>query len=612
MAQSREALTARVQQLPRDPGVYLFKDISNRVIYVGKALDLRQRVKSYFQKPTHHSYRLRALVENIASLAYIVTDSEGEAFILEANLIKEYAPRYNVQFKDDKGYPFLRISATDPYPRLEVARKVDEQGYRYFGPYSKAGAMRETLRLIKKLFPLRSCRQLLKEGESRGRPCLNFQIKRCLGPCRGVISRREYAGVLDQVVLFLEGRQNNLLKDLERKMNQAAEALEYEKAARFRDQFFSLQNVMERQKVVSGDLKDRDVVALFTVGTANTIGLFRVRGGKLVGAEYFSPRGAENAQPEEIMKAFLQHYYDRATFIPGELLLSHPPEEENLLTDWLNEKRGKRVVFKVPQRGEKKALLDMVRKNTELYARQEEEQAKRQRSALQELARLLTLPETPSRIEGFDISHFAGRETVGAMVVFQEGVPNREEYRRFKIRKADPSNDYAALAEMLARRLDNPLLPKPSLILLDGGKGQLSAGMDILTQKGMQSIPMASLAKEQEHIFLPEEKTPLVLPATHPALRLLQQVRDEAHRFAVSYGRSLTIKSSLSSFLESLEGIGPVRRKALLRHFGGLDALKEASLKDIRSVEGMDSRSAENLYYSLHGDFEAGEDECER
>ena len=609
MAQTREELAARVQQLPRDSGVYLFKDSANRVIYVGKALDLRQRVKSYFQKPAHSSYRLKALVDHIASLAYIVTDTEGEAFILEANLIKEYAPRYNVQFKDDKGYPFLRISTTDPYPRLEVARKVDEQGYRYFGPYSKAGAMRETMGLIKKLFPLRSCRQLLKEEEARGRPCLNFQIKRCLGPCRGLVSRKEYAGVLDQVVLFLEGRQNHLLRDLERKMNQAAEALEYEKAARFRDQSYSLQKVMERQKVVSKDLKDRDVVALLTLGAAHTVGLFRVRGGKLVGADYFSPRGAENAQPEEILKAFLQHYYDRAAFIPGELLLSHPPEEEGLLTDWLKEKRGKPVTLKVPRRGQKKALLDLVVKNTGLYARQEEEQGKRQRNALEELARLLTLPGMPSRIEGFDISHFAGQETAGAMVVFQEGVPNRDEYRRFKIRKADPSDDYAALAEVLSRRLDNPMLPKPSLILLDGGKGQLSAGMTILAQKGIETIPMASLAKEQEHIFMPHEKTPLALPANHPALKLLQQVRDEAHRFALSYGRSLTIKSSLSSFLESLEGIGPVRRKALLRHFGSLDALKEASLKEIRAVEGMDSRSAENLYDHLNGDFEAGEDE---
>ncbi len=609
MEQSREALLEKVQQLPRVPGVYLFKDKAGRVIYVGKALDLRQRVRSYFQKPAHHSYRLKALVDNIAAFSSIVTDSEGEAFILESNLIKEYSPRYNVQFKDDKGYPFLRISTTEPYPRLEVARKVDEQGYRYFGPYSKAGAMRETMRLIKKLFPLRNCRQPLKEYEARGRPCLNFQIKRCLGPCRGTVSREEYAGVLEQVILFLEGRQSYLLKDMEQKMHQAAEALEFEKAARFRDQYYSLLNVMERQKVVSGDMEDRDVVALVRSGGANTVGFFRVRGGKLVGAEYFSPRGAEDAGPGEIMKAFLQHYYDRASFVPAEVLLSHTPEEERLLADWLREKRGRRAMIKVPRRGEKKALLEMVRKNTQLYARQEEEQARRQQDALLELARALSLDAAPWRIEGFDISHFAGRETVGAMVVFQEGVPVRDEYRRFKIRQADPADDYAALAEVLSRRLDNADYPVPSLILLDGGRGQLSSGLEILQAKKMEGIPMVSLAKEQEHVFLPGEKTPLALPATHPALRLLQQVRDEAHRFAISFGRSLTAKGSLASFLESVEGIGPARRKALLEHFGGLDSLKEASLKEIRSIAAMDTRSAENLFYSLHGEYEAEGDE---
>ncbi len=611
MERSREVLAGRVQQLPRAPGVYLLKNRAGRVIYVGKALDLRQRVRSYFQKPGHHSYRLRALVEQIASFSYIVTDSEGEAFILEANLIKGYAPRYNVQFKDDKGYPFLRISTTDSSPRLEVARKAGEEGYRYFGPYSRAGAMRETVKLIKKLFPLRSCRQPLQEGLSRGRPCLNFQIKRCLGPCRGSVSEGEYAAFLEQVVLFLEGRQEPLLKDLERKMQKAAEALEFEKAARFRDQFYALQNVMERQKVVAADQKDRDVMALIAHQSGYYLGLFRVRGGKLVGAEHFSPRGAEEVDPAEVMKAFLQHYYDKASFIPGELLLSCLPEEAELLTRWLAERRGKNVRLKVPRRGEKKALLEMVRRNTELHAHQEEEQDKNQANSLQALARLLFLPELPRRIEGFDISHFSGRETVGAMVVFQEGAPDREQYRRYKVQHADPADDYAALVEILSRRLGNSSLPTPSLILLDGGKGQLSAGQEVLRDKGLDGLPLVALAKEQEHLFLPGEKTPLALPTAHPALKLLQQVRDEAHRFAVTYSRLLTLKSSLTSFLESVSGIGPVRRKALLQHFDGLEALEEASLEEIRAVKGMDSRSAENLYRRIQAEYNTGRDEGE-
>ncbi len=609
MERSREVLAGRVQQLPRAPGVYLLKDRAGRVIYVGKALDLRQRVRSYFQKPGQHSYRLRALVEQIASFSYIVTDSEGEAFILEANLIKAYAPRYNVQFKDDKGYPFLRISTTDTYPRLEVARKAGEEGYRYFGPYSRAGAMRETVKLIKKLFPLRSCRQPLEERQPRGRPCLNFQIKRCLGPCQGSVSREEYAGFLEQVMLFLEGRQDHLLKDLDRKMQKAAEALEFERAARFRDQFFALQNVMERQKVVASDQKDRDVMALAAHQPVYYLGLFRVRGGKLVGAEHFSPRGAEDADPAEVMKAFLQHYYDKASFIPGEVLLSCLPEEAELLAGWLAGKRGKKVQLKVPRRGEKKALLEMVMRNTELYALQEEEQGKNQANSLQALARLLFLPDLPRRIEGFDISHFAGQETVGAMVVFQEGVPDREQYRRYKIQDADPADDYAALVELLSRRLGNSFLPVPSLILLDGGKGQLAAGLTVLRDKGLDALPLVALAKEQEHLFLPGEKAPLALPTAHPALKLLQQVRDEAHRFAVTYSRALTVRSSLASFLESVTGIGPVRRKALLQHFGGLEALEEASLEDIRTVKGMDNRSAENLYRRIQAEDNAEGDE---
>ncbi len=611
MKQDREALLFRVQQLPRAPGVYLFKDSDGRVIYVGKALDLRQRVRSYFQNTAQRSFRWRALVEKISSLSYIVTDSEGEAFILESNLIKEHAPRYNVQFKDDKGYPFLRISTLEPYPRLEVVRKLEEEGYRYFGPYSRAGAMRETVRWIKKLFPLRSCRQPLQERQARGRPCLNFQIRRCLGPCRGLVSREEYAVQLDQVVLFLEGRQGHLLKELQKKMQRAAGELDFEAAARFRDQYQALQGVMERQKVVSGDQQDRDVITLVANAGRNNVGIFRVRGGKLVGAEYFSPRGAEEARPGEIMKAFLRHYYDRASFIPAELLFSHPPDEQDMLAVWLAEKRGRRVSLKVPRRGEKRALLEMASKNTALYARQEESASGRQEEALQALARLLGLEKPPLRIEGFDISHFAGRETAGAMVVFQGGLPKKEAYRRYKIKEAAPADDYGALAEMLSRRLADQRLPAPALLLLDGGRGQLSTCLEVLRAAGLDNVPLLALAKEEEHLFLPDERTPLVLPASHPALKLLQQVRDEAHRFALSYGRFLTLKSSLASFLESVRGIGPARRRTLLDEFEGLEALQEASLAEIRAVRGMDERSAANLYHSLHASRETGEDDDE-
>ena len=601
---------SQIQKLPHSPGVYLFKDEAGTVIYVGKALDLCRRVRSYFQKPELHPPRVRALVEKIAALSYVLTDSESEAFVLESNLIKEYSPRYNVQFKDDKHYPYLRLNMSEPFPRLEVARRIEGKGYRYFGPYSSAGAMRETLRLIKKLFPLRSCRRQLTEGEARGRPCLNYQIKRCLGPCRGDITAREYGAVLDQVILFLEGRQSYLLKKIEKDMAAAAKVLEFEKAARLRDQYYSLQKVMERQKAVATDLKDRDVIALVETPKGFFIGLFRVRRGKLLGAETFVPRGTEGADSGEVMKEFLRHYYDTAAVVPGELLLSHMPAEKEFLEKWLQQKRGnKKIRLKVPLRGEKKALLELVKKNTLFQVQHDQADSREKELSLEELAALLELPEPPQRIEGYDISHLAGRGTVGSMVVFVGGKPWKEGYRRFKVRTAGPADDYAALAEVLERRFNNDKLPLPALILIDGGRGQLSVTCSILEKKGLGHLPVIALAEEREQIFLPQRKAPLDLPASHPALQLLQQVRDEAHRFALSLSRNLVKKSSFSSFLESVPGIGPVRRKALLEHFGGLEALRKASLEEIKSVRAVDSATAERLYRELQeinsrgGDF---------
>lgn len=592
---------SEVQQLPHSPGVYLFRNERDRIIYVGKARDLRQRVRSYFQKSASHPPRVRALVEKISSFTYIVTDTEEEAFVLESNLIKEHAPRYNVQFKDDKNYPYLRLHMAEPFPRLEVARRVEGKGYRYFGPYSNSGSMRETVRLIKKLFPLRSCRQQLAEGETRGRPCLNYQIKRCLAPCHGDLPAAEYALVLEQVILFLEGRQTALLKKMEKGMYAAAKALDFEKAARVRDQYFSLQRLMERQKAVTTDLKDRDIIAVAEFSGHFVVGLFRVRRGKLLGAEYFVPRETAGAEHEEIMKEFLRHYYETAALIPGELLLSHMPAEKELLEKWFHEKgKSKKVRMKVPQRGEKKGLLELVKKNALLHAQHEQDRLQQDAQSLAGLQKLLGMPEPPERIEGYDISHLAGRGTVGSMVVFLEGKPWKEGYRRFKIRDAAPADDYAALAEVLQRRFNNSALPLPGLVLIDGGRGQLSAAGAVLQEKGLGGLPLAALAEEKEQIFLPYEKAPLDLPASDPALQLLQRVRDEAHRFALALSRDLVKKGSFSSLLESIPGIGPVRRKALLEHFAGLEALAEASLEEIKAVRAVDSASAERVYRELH------------
>ncbi|MDO9534228.1 MAG: excinuclease ABC subunit UvrC [Bacillota bacterium] len=600
MEDPRELLLAQVQQLPHSPGVYLFKDKKDKIIYVGKALNLRNRVRSYFQKPSLSAPRLRILVENISYFSFIITDSEAEAFMLESNLIKEHSPRYNVQFKDDKHYPYLRLTTEEPFPRLEVARRVERKGSKYFGPYSKAGSMRETIRLIKKLFPLRSCRQQLVDGETKGRPCLNYQIKRCLAPCRGDLSSQEYSSVVEQVALFLEGRQLSLLKKIEKEMNAAANEMEFEKAARLRDQYFSLQRLMERQKAVTNDLKDRDIIALVELAQVFTVGLFRIRGGKLLGSEYFHPKGTTDAEAGEVMKEFLRQYYDQGSYIPPELLLSHLPAEDVLLSEWLRiQRNNKKVKLKVPVRGEKKSLVDLVKKNALLHIKQEKEDLQVRESSLEKLAKILGLKDAPSRIEGYDISHYAGQGTVGSMVVFMEGKPWKEGYRRYKIRQAGPADDYGALAEMLQRRFLNTELPYPSLILIDGGRGQLSTAQSVLEENGLQDIPPAALAKEQEHIFIPGQRAPLILPASDPALKLLQQVRDEAHRFAVSFSRDLMLKSSLSSFLEDIPGIGKVRRKAILKHFTDLEAVINASLDEIKSVPAMNRTTAERLYKEL-------------
>ncbi|MGI5881769.1 MAG: excinuclease ABC subunit UvrC [Dethiobacteria bacterium] len=592
----------KVDRLPRSPGVYLFHNREGKVIYVGKAIDLRQRVRSYFQNLASLSPRVRIMAEKIADLSYIITDSEVEAFILESNLIKEYTPHYNVQFKDDKRYPYLCLTTNEPFPRLVVARQPEKKKAKYFGPYSNVGAVRDTMRLIKKLFPLRSCKQPLQEGTARGRPCLNWQIKRCLAPCRGSVSGKEYLAVVEQVILFLEGRQQVLLKKIEHEMGAAAEALDYEKAARLRDQLFSLQKLMERQKVVTSDMRDRDIIALVSRPWGFSAGLFKVRGGKLLGAENFSSRRTQDMEPEVVTKEFIRHFYSGASFIPGELLLSHLPEEHKFLEKWLEkEKGGGRVTIRVPQRGEKKALLELLKRNTLQHSKLEEKGVREDERVLEELAKVLGLPTPPERIEGYDISHFGGKETVGSMVVFQKGRPWKEGYRRFKIRKGKAADDYGALAEMLERRLHNSKLPPPSLVLIDGGRGQLSIGQQIFRAGGLGSIPMVALAEEEELLFVPNRKNPLRLSASHPALKLLQRVRDEAHRFALSLSQDLNVKSSIGSFLESVPGIGPIRRKALLEHFKGLEAIREATLEEIRSVKGINARVAGELYRKLHG-----------
>ncbi|HOL16776.1 MAG TPA: excinuclease ABC subunit UvrC [Bacillota bacterium] len=615
-----EQLLEKVKQIPASPGVYLFKDAVGRVIYVGKAVSLRQRVRSYLADAATLPPKLKALQSQMRDIDYIVTGSEVEALILECNLIKEYRPRYNVYLRDDKDYPCLRLTG-ELYPRLEYlrlsqkegrrgARRVEANkkkfGERFFGPYTNAGAVHETMRLLGKIFPLRRCRQPLTGEPSPHRPCLNYQMKRCLAPCRGsqAVSPEEYEAQVKQVALFLEGRQTELERDLEQKMQAAAERERYEEAARIRDQLLALRQVAARQQIVFNLKKttDQDVLALVREGKEAAVHLFVIREGKLLNQEHFRLAGAAGESDDDALAAFIKSYYSRGGRPPKEIILSHPASEKELLQQWLKRTAGYRVNIIVPTRGDRKKLLDLAIRNGNLKLREELQRTwQREQLPLAELAELAGLKEEPARIEGYDISHLQGNEAVGSMVVFEQGRPHKESYRHFHLRRTPPGDDYAALQEVLRRRAGHNEWPLPDLILVDGGKGQLKAAREALDQAGLQALPVISLAKNPEQIFLEGAALPVILPAHSTLLQLLQRIRDEAHRFALDYHRRLRQQGSTFSALERIPGIGPKRKSALLQHFGSLEALLCASPEQIEAVPGFSKALAQTLYQHLHG-----------
>ncbi|MEW5762355.1 MAG: excinuclease ABC subunit UvrC [Bacillota bacterium] len=592
-------LSKRAARLPDRPGVYLFKDERGRVLYVGKAKSLQKRVRTYFQRaqPT----KVMAMLERARDLDFIVTDSEIEALILECNLIKEHRPRYNVVLKDDKNYPYIKITVNEEFPRVLITRRQLKDGARYFGPYTRAGAVHETLRLLKKLFPFRSC---TRQRFTNRRPCLNFHIKRCMAPCTGQVDPETYAAVIREVCLFLEGRHEELVKDLKARMQEAAARLEFERAAQLRDQIQAIGQVVARQKIVSTRLEDRDVVALARRGDTGQAVVFQVRRGKLVAEESFALQGAAGRSAEEVLAAFVKQYYGRASFIPPEVLLNLPlGEEQELIAAWLAAVRGGKVRLLVPRRGQKRELVGMAEQNASLLLEEEAARETREEEALQELARALGLPAPPRRIEGFDVSNLQGREAVASMVVFEGGRPQPDAYRRFRVRSPGP-DDYAALEEVVGRRFaragDAAFGPLPDLVLIDGGKGQLNAALKGMEAAACAGIPVVALAKEEELVFAPGRAEPLRLPRDAAALHLLQRVRDEAHRFAVTYHRAARTRKALGSLLEEVEGIGPARRRALLKAFGSLAAVKEASVEELARVPGMNRKAAEAVHRFLN------------
>ncbi len=601
-----EHIRSLVETLPHRPGVYLMRDVGGTVIYVGKAIDLRNRVRTYFQPSSWEDAKVRAIVSEIGDLEFIVTDSELEALILEANLIKEHRPRYNVRLKDDKRYPYIKITWADPFPRVLITRRMEQDGSRYFGPFTSSAAVRQTLELLRKSFPYLTCDREIHGHDTR--PCLYYDIKLCLGPCIGAVTQEEYRAMIQDLVRFLEGRSDQVIADLEARMRAAADALDFEQAASLRDQLRSVRRIVEQQKIVSSISSDQDVIAFARADGDACVQVFFIRGGKLLGREYFVLEGAQGEDTQEVMAAFLKQFYEEAAYVPAEVLLPEQVEEALVIEQWLRRKRGAKVTLHVPRRGRKRDLVAMAAANaTETLAAlrsQWEADAHKHEQALAELQMALELPVAPVRIECYDISTTQGTEMVGSMVVFVHAVPRKSDYRRFVVRDVVGQNDYAAMREVLTRRFrrwqtamsDGVLGSRdikgwaklPDLLIVDGGKGQLNVAVEVLRAFDLLGrVPVAGLAKQHEELFLPGRSAPVRLPARSEGLFLVQRVRDEAHRFAITHHRARRRRAGVASQLDSIPGVGPARRKMLLKAFGSLEAIREATVDQLAAVPGI-------------------------
>jgi excinuclease ABC subunit C len=600
-------LKEKLNALPAKPGAYLMKDEAGDFIYIGKAISLKNRVRSYFQRGAAHPERIRQMVSKICDIEWIVTGSELEALVLECNLIKKHRPYYNVRLRDDKSYPYICISMADKFPRPYFTRKPRGRGDRYFGPYTDAQAVRDTLKLIRRIFRI-PCG--FKEGQSKGRACLYYHINQCTGVCKGEISEKEYAAVVKDVILFLEGRQEKLLKELQAEMADASERLLFEKAGRLRDEIGAVQKLIERQRVVSSAQTDQDVVAIVTEHDTACAQMFFIRGGKLIGQESFMVVGTSSDALCDNVQEFVKRYYQDATYTPREILLPCEIAEIDIIETWLQQRSGRKVKLISPQRGEKRKLVEMAETNARLVLAQMEAKMASDKTmnegAVLELKDALGLEKLPHRIECYDISNTMGREAVGSMVVFENGTPKKSDYRHFRIRiLGDKPDDYAMMHETITRRATGSLrrsgsaADMPDLIVVDGGKGQLSQALDALRAAG-EDVPAVGLAKEFEEIYTPGESEPIRLPRNSPALRLMQRIRDEAHRLAVTYHRKLRAKKSHKSLLDDIPGIGDKRRRALIKHFGSLEHIRKATPEDLAKAPAMNRKAAGAVYAFLH------------
>ena len=599
-------LKAKLKSLPEKPGVYMMKDFKGKIIYVGKAKSLKNRVRSYFQDTLSPDPKQKALIKKISDFDLLVADSEMEALILESNLIKEYKPRYNVNLKDDKRYPYLKVTTDEDFPRILVVRRVKKDKAKYFGPYTNVRGMRQTLRLLRRIFPVRSCNFALP-SKKKHKLCLDYHIKRCPGPCEGLVQKEEYQEMIKDVCLFLSGKNTALIKELKIKMEKAAKVERYEEAARIRDQITSLESVMQRQKVVETEGKDRDIIALSQEGKDISVTTLQIRDGVMIGHQNFYLVVSTRTSQGEILSNFLRRYYMHSPIIPQQIILQSDPDDSEMILKWLKEKRETKVEFLIPRKGKKHKLLEMAERNSkllldELLLQKREEKKKVPESVLI-LQRDLYLEKAPREIAGIDISDLGGKDAVGSLVYFSDGKPRKSEYRRFKIKTVSGQDDFAMIAEVVKRYFGSLMEKKksfPDLVLIDGGKGQLSLALQALNTLGIKDQKIIALAKRIDEIFLPGKPEALMIKKDSPSLKLIKRIRDEAHRFAISYHKLLRKKRTVASELDKIAGVGEKRRKSLLTKFGSVKRIKEATLEDLLQADYITKKTAREIYKYFH------------
>lgn len=607
-----------LKKLPGKPGVYLMHDEKDAIIYVGKAISLKNRVRQYFQSSRNKGAKIEQMVTHISRFEYIVTDSELEALVLECNLIKEHRPKYNTMLMDDKTYPFIKVTVNEPFPRVMMARRMKKDKAKYFGPYTSAGAVKDTIELIRKLYHIRSCNRSLPKDIGKERPCLNYHIHQCYAPCQGYISREEYRKSIDEVVRFLNGNYDPILKELEEKMLDAAENLEFEKAIEYRELLASVQKIAQKQKITDTAGDDRDIIAMASEGEDAVVQVFFIRGGRLIGRDHFYLKIAENDTKSEILSSFIKQFYAGTPYIPAELMLPEEIEDQEIIEEWLTTRREHKVRLRIPKKGTKEKLVELAQKNAQMVLKNDKERLKREEGrtigAVKELEKILGLTGI-IRMEAYDISNTNGFDSVGSMVVYEHGKPKRNDYRKFKIKSVQGPDDYASMNEVLTRRFEHGLRERqdesetggfqafPDLIMMDGGRGQVNIALEVLEKLNLH-IPVCGMVKDDNHRTrgLYFNNVELPIDRNSECFRLITRIQDEAHRFAITFHRQLRSKGQVHSILDDIPGVGPARRKDLMRSFENIEAIRNATVDNLKELPSMNEKSAQEVYKFFHQD----------